>query len=204
VEPCPYIEKEDMNPIVNTKFNEWTKGKNPVEARIAIFERIRDIPYAVIPELVDPERYVDILRINKGSCTPKHFLLCEMYHRLGLNVLYVTYLFRWDALGLDYPPHLNKLAKAMPARHHLACRVEIEGKLVLVDATVDLPLAKLGIPVNHKWDGVSDTLLPLEPLGEEDIYHSSEAPFMERGFAMESLDFYRELNKWLDQVRGGG
>jgi hypothetical protein len=191
----------NVNPIIESRFNEWTKGKSPLEVRIAIFEKIRDIPYAVVPELVDPERYVDILRINKGSCTPKHFVLCDMYQRLGMEALYVTYPFRWDELGIDYPPELDSLAKAMPTRYHLACKVEIEGKLVLVDATVDLELEKLGIPVNKKWDGVSDTLLPIEPQGEEELYHPSEVQYMETGFSAESLGFYEKLNAWLDSVR---
>jgi hypothetical protein len=192
-----------MDQLVDRTFAEWTAGKNPREARVAVFERIRDIPYAVIAELVNYAKYADLLRINKGSCAPKHFLLCELYQRMGLDVLYVTYPFRWDALGIDYPPDLHKLAKSMPLRHHLACRVEIEGRLVLVDATIDLGLENLGLPVNKSWDGASDTLLPLEPLGEEEFYHPSEAPLMEGGFSEEALGFYRELNAWLESVRSG-
>ena len=190
-----------MNPIIEARFNEWTKGKSPLEARIAIFEKIRDIPYAVVPELVDPKRYVELLQINKGSCTPKHFVLCDMYHRLGMEVLYITCPFRWDKLGIDYPPELDCMAKAMPTRHHLACKVEIEGELVLVDATVDLGLEKLGIPVNREWDGVSDTLFPIEPQGEEEVYHPSEVQYMETGFGEESLAFYEKLNAWMESVR---
>jgi hypothetical protein len=192
-----------MDPRVDRTFAAWTAGKGPREARVAVFEKIRDIPYAVIPELVNYSKYIDILQINRGSCTPKHFLLCEMYQRLGLDVLYVAYPFRWDSLEVDYPPALHEMARSVPMRHHLACRVEIDGRLVLVDATVDLGLESLGLPVNKFWDGVSDTLLPLEPLGEEEIYHPSEAPLMEGGFTDDSLGFYREMNAWLESVRSG-
>jgi hypothetical protein len=48
-------------------FRDWVDGKNPVQARIAVFEKVRDVPYAVIPELIDSRRYVDILKTGRGS-----------------------------------------------------------------------------------------------------------------------------------------
>jgi hypothetical protein len=137
-----------MSDIVKDKFREWVWGKSPKEARIAIFNKIRDIPYAVIPELNDPKQYVKILELNRGSCTPKHFLLRERYRKLGLQVLYVVYSYRWDEFENLYPPELRKLASEMPIGSHLACKVDIEGKLVLVDATLDPSLAIVGLPVN--------------------------------------------------------
>lgn len=190
-----------MARIIEETFREWTRGRGTEEARINIYQRIRDIPYAVVPELIDPERYVQILMLNKGSCTPKHFLLCDMYQRLGMLVLYVIYPFRWDEVEIDYPPSLRKLAKAVPTSYHLACRVDIEGKLVLVDATLDQALERLGLPVNKEWDGRSDTLLPVKPSGEELLYHPSEASRMQVPLDEKSLAFYRELNLWLEEVR---
>jgi len=189
-----------MVEIVEHKFNEWTKGKNLKDARIGIYEGIRDVPYAVIPELIDPENYINILRFNSGSCTPKHFLLCNMYERLGISVLYAVYPFRWDELEIDYPPNLKKLAEAMPTNYHLACKVDIDGKLVLVDGTVDMALEKLGLPVNKDWDGFSNTLLPIKPLDEQ-IYYPSEAKLISPSFDRKSLAFYKEFNSWLEGVR---
>lgn len=190
-----------MNKIIDDKFNRWVHGRSAIEARISIYERIRDIPYATIPELTDSQRYVDILRINRGSCTPKHFLLCNMYQRLGLSVLFAVYPFRWDEIELDYTPRLRKLTKAMPTSHHLACKVDIDGRLVLVDATLDLPLEKLGLTVNEQWDGTSDTLLPIEPCGEEQLYHPLEAYSLRARHDERSLAFYREFDLWLDEIR---
>ena len=126
-----------MSQLIDDKFSEWTDRKNDLQARVAIFEKIRDIPYATIPELVDSTRYIEIFKIGKGSCTPKHLLLCNMYRMLGLSVLYVVYPFRWDEVEIEYPHRLLKLARELPTSHHLACKVEIDGKLVLVDATLD-------------------------------------------------------------------
>ena len=189
-----------MMAIEDEKFEQWTAGKNSLEARINIFEKIRDIPYAIVPELINPERYTDILSIGRGSCTPKHFLLCDMYQRLGMTVLYVGYPFRWDEVEVDYPTRLRKMAKAMPTSYHLACKVDIYGSLVLVDATVDPALEKLGLTVNKEWDGVSETHLPMKPCGEEQFYHPREASYIEVRYDDKSLAFYRELNRYLEKA----
>ena len=190
-----------MADMVDEKFREWTRGKDAVPARISIYQKIRDIPYAVIPELNDAERYVDILRLGKGSCTPKHFLLGNMFQRLGLLVLYAVYPFRWYEDTIEYPPGLKQLARELPISHHLACRVEINGRLVLIDATLDPPLKKLGLPVNEDWDGFSDTTLPMNPCGEEELYHPSEALLMQPQYDETALAFYRKVNAYFQSVR---
>lgn len=191
-----------MTDIIDLKLREWAQGKNAAAARVSIYYKIRDIPYAVIPDLSGPEQYVYMLESNKGPCTPKHLLMCEMYQRLGLEVLYTVYPFRWDAFEAVYPPKLKRLAQAMPLSHHLACRVDINGNLILVDATLDLALQKLGLPVNQKWDGRSDTLLAVNPCGDEQLYHPLEAHLMQpRILDEKSLTFYNALNSWLDEIR---
>jgi len=191
-----------MAEILDEKFAQWTEGDNPTQARLSIYRRVRDIPYAVIPELHDAEKYVEILKYGKGSCMPKHFLLCNMYQRLGLLVLYAVFPFRWDEVKIDYPPYLRKLAKEVPRNYHLACRVDIDGELVLVDATLDPALEKLGLPVNQTWDGVSNTLLPINPCGEEQLYHPSEAYLAQVSYYdKKSIEFYNELNRWLEEAR---
>ena len=191
-----------MTDILDAKLREWTRGKNDLEARIDIFHKIRDIPYAIVTELNDYERYIDILKIGKGSCSPKHLLLCDMYQRLGMSVLYAVYPFRWDAVEIDYPPELVKLAQALPTSHHLACMVDISGSLVLVDATLDPALKEMGLPVNEEWDGISNTQLAITPCGEVQIHHPSEAIYVTAQRDEMSLAFYDGLNRWLDAFRG--
>lgn len=191
-----------MDETVERKFQEWTQGKNSLQARISIYEKIRDIPYAVIPELVDATRYAEILRYNRGSCTPKHFLLGSMFQRLGIMVLYIVYPFRWEEGAIHYPPRLKRMAESMPTSYHLTCLVDIDGGLTVVDATLDPGLKILGVPVNEEWDGTSNTRLPIEPCGEEEIYHPSEAYLTPpRHYDQKSLNFYREFNRWLDGIR---
>ncbi len=82
-----------MPDIISEKLSRWTKGQNPLEARISVFRKIRDIPYAIIPEVIHPQKYLDILKINKGSCSPKHFLLADLLERLGLTIFYSVWQF---------------------------------------------------------------------------------------------------------------
>jgi hypothetical protein len=79
-------------------------------------------------------------------------------------VVFATFPFLWNDPGLHYPPELRALASAMPVTHHLACRVRINDRWILVDATWDRPLAIGGFPVNEHWDGRSDTLCAVKPL----------------------------------------
>lgn len=190
--------------ILDKKFKEWIEGRDPVQARINIFEKIRDIPYAVIPELIDYERYIDILKLGRGSCSPKHFLLCEMFQRLGLLVLFVVYPYHRDEnpeILEKYSLQFKAMVRALPIGYHIACKVDINGRFVLVDATLDLPLQKAGMTVNENWDGVSDTLLPITPCGEEEWYHPLEAYLMRARIDEQMLAFYKELNTFLDWVR---
>ncbi|MFC2017764.1 hypothetical protein ACFLTQ_00475 [Chloroflexota bacterium] len=192
-----------MRDLIAQRFEEWTKGKEAVEARISIFEGIRDIPYAVTLETQDSQKGPEeMLRSNRGSCQPKHYLLGDMFQRLGITIFYVVYGFRWDELEVDYPPHLRELSRKMPVSHHLACRARINDELMLVDATCDLPLERIGVPVNKHWDGFGSLVIPLHPLGDEDIFHTSERlPLALPSFSDIESEFFMNLNEWLEEVR---
>jgi len=191
-----------MLAAIEKLFHELTEGKNGREARISVFERIRDIPYAIVPTLISAENYLEILNIGKGSCTPKHLLLADLYNKLGLTVLLAVYPFRWADIDIELPSRLEKQADSLPDDHHLACKVEIEGRLVLIDATVDTPLKILGLPVNETWDGKSDMSLPVNPSGDEQLYHPSEAECIHNVFIDDDhLVFFNSLNNWLSDLR---
>jgi hypothetical protein len=105
-----------------------------------------------------------ILSQGKGYCGPKHYLLAAMYRKLGLEVVFATFPFLWNDPDLRYPQDLRVLAAAVPVAYHLACRVRIKGRWVLVDATWDPPLANGGFPINEHWDGYSETRCAVKPL----------------------------------------
>jgi len=200
----------DRDIVVET-LGEWTEGLGPEESRIAIFERIRDMPYEIIAELKDPyEGPASTIKAGRGSCTSKHFLLGAMFEILHTPVKYVTYAFYWDDPDIDYPVDLRELARRAPLEYHLAIKAYIERRWVLVDATWDPPLKKAGYPINESWDGISDTKNAVKPL--EEIVHASaierddytskiKGAFMEEEKA--ALDaFVSALNSWCRLLRG--
>jgi len=128
--------------IVQKAFVEWTKGLSGKDARISIFNHVRDIPYAVIPEIRNPvDGPQGLLERMKGSCSPKHFLLGRMFEMIGVPIKYVSYPFSWNVKSVAYPLELRKLAEVIPIEYHLACKVSVENRWVVVDATWDRPLA---------------------------------------------------------------
>jgi hypothetical protein len=199
-----------MPDIILEAFRGWTKNLGPRDARIAVFEHIRDIPYAIVPELRDPERGpVGLIERDKGSCQPKHFLLAVLLGKLNIPVKYATYPFKWGDDSIKYPADLKEITKVLPPAYHLACKAHIDGKWVLVDATFDPPLEKSGFPVNKSWDGVSDTLNAVRPL--EEILHESVEGRVRYEAARKGLyteiektlysKFVDKLNVWLETVR---
>ncbi|WP_321505366.1 hypothetical protein [uncultured Methanoregula sp.] len=154
-----------MPSLVNRKFREWTEGLDTHQGMISVFEHIRDIPYSLEVARHDPVAGPEeMLRIGKGYCGPKHYLLAEMFRKLNLNVVYATIAFSWNDPDLRYPPALRELAVHIPVAHHLACRVQIGCRWALADATWDRPLARAGFPVNEHWDGYADTRWAVKPL----------------------------------------
>jgi hypothetical protein len=153
-----------MTSLVNATFAEWTDGLDTRESMISIFSRIRDIPYFLMVPGSDHKTSVEQLLITgKGSCGPKHYLLAEMFRKLNLSVVFATIAFSWDDPDLHYPSGLRELAARLPIAHHLACRVQVGCRWILVDATWDSPLSKAGFPVNDNWDGYSETRCAVKP-----------------------------------------
>lgn len=196
--------------IVEKKFEEWIGDLSPTNARISIFEHIRDVSYFVDPALWDLRTGpVKMLEQGKGSCTPKHYLLGMMLRKMQLDVRFSTYPFNWRELDVAYPPDLKIMAERLPVTYHLACRVLVEGKWVLLDATWDKGLMGSGFPVNESWDGFSDTRLAVKAL-EEITYKSAEERDKAFKGSMESYSlsqklqlsrFSIELDKWLEVLR---
>lgn len=195
---------------ITEKFALWVKGLSAKEARISVFNHIRDIPYYLVPQIADPCAWAEsILKLNKGSCSPKHYLLGIFFTRLGIPVKYVTYPFKWGKQPIQYPPELMELARGSPIGYHVACKARLNDKWVLVDATWDRALKKAGFSVNDPWDGLSDTLNAVVPF-EEVIHESLEARLE---FVTEKRLLYTEeekltyarfiekFNLWLESVR---
>ncbi len=187
-----------------------TAGKSRVEQRVAVYERVRDIPYRLIPALYDPAVAArDILMANAGSCTPKHFLLGRWLELLGYDVRYITSVFDWNVPEMTFPDGLRQLAERYPDEYHLCLQVSITGRWTLVDATWDQGLRHLGFNVNESWDGVSDTANAVVPLdtvvhaspGERDRYAGERRRARSDGERETVERFTMLFNRWLDEAR---
>lgn len=173
------------NALILEKFEEWVGRFGGKEARVKVFEQIRDIPYYLVPQIEDPLEWASsILKSHKGSCSPKHYLLGFLFGKLNIPVKYATYFFKWDSQPLRYTEELKQLSLGCPTGYHVACKASINNKWVLVDATWDLALGNAGFPVNFKWDGLSDTRNAVLPF-EETVHESLE----------DRLNFVREKRK---------
>ena len=85
------------------------------------------------------------------------------------------------------------------------CEQYLDDKFVLVDATLDPGLEILALPVNTAWDGISDTVLPIIPTGDEQLYYASEAQLTQAiNHDGKAIEFYNGLNRWLEEVRSSG
>ncbi|MDD5019523.1 MAG: hypothetical protein PHH75_08205 [Candidatus Omnitrophica bacterium] len=199
--------------IMLAKFSEWTARLDPKEARISVYNHIRNIPYAIVPELRDPAvGPAGMLELGKGSCIPKHFLLGMLFQKLDIPVRYCTYLYSWADPRIKYPPDLRSIVKELPMGTHLACRAHIEGQWVLIDATWDSGLKKAGFPVNENWDGLRPTKNAVKPVREiihetvEDrVKYTAEAKKSWTGAqALAHEKFPVVFNAWLEDCRKTG
>jgi hypothetical protein len=197
------------NTILN-KFNDWTEGFGSKEARISVFNHIRDIPYSIVPEIKGPLEWGEsIVENNKGSCSPKHYLLGYLFGKLGLAVKYATFPFAWQTQPIKYPAELRALAAGLPVAYHVALKVFINGSWVLVDATWDPSLKGHGFALNESWDGESDTrnaALPLKEIVHQSLEERLEfvrlkkSQYSEEEKAGYSL-FVEKFNLWLEELR---
>lgn len=199
-----------IDDITLEKFKECTKGHDNLISRIKIFEYVRNIPYAIIPELIDPGKGPPgIIMRNKGSCSPKHFLLKFMFEKLNIPVKFASYPFSWNEFKVAYPDNLKHIIEELPLDYHLACMAHINGSWIMVDATWDPPLLKKGFPVNESWDGKSNTLNAVNA-NEEIIHDTAEQRITyvkskEKNFSKTQRELYKSFissfNKWLEEIR---
>ena len=196
--------------LVIKKFEHWVKGLSEKEARISIFNHIRDISYAIVPKLRDPKVGPGgMLELNKGSCQPKHFLLAILFSKLNIPIKYITYPFKWGEQPLKYTTELKTIVGNLPKAYHLACKAYIENKWILVDATYDSVLKKYGFPVNENWDGVNNTENAV--ITQEEVIHNSLEERVNYELSKRSLyseeekirytDFVEKFNLWLEDIR---
>jgi len=148
------------NDIFRQTFDEWTRGCDPLRARVAVFERVRDLPYSY-PSSRDPAA---VLRQGHGSCSGKHYLLGEMFRLLGLPVRHMICTHRFNESPLPFPPPMQEmLRKNEIVDLHDYVQIAVNDSWIDIDATWERGLREFGFPVNEEWDGMRPMVLSVVP-----------------------------------------
>jgi hypothetical protein len=145
---------------IRAAFEEWTRGHDPVAARIALFEHVRDLPYQY-PASRSP---IEVLQRRGGSCSGKHYLLGELFRRQGVPVRHMLCTHRFNDSPLPFPDHMQDLLRKNEIVDlHDYLQICVDGAWIDVDATWPLALRDFGLPATDDWDGKSSMLLTVIP-----------------------------------------
>lgn len=184
-------------------FERWTEGLDPVKARVALFEKVRDIPYAY-PSSRDP---VEVLKSNRGSCSGKHYLLAVLFKHLHLPARHMICSHRFNESPIVFPDEMqDMLCKNEIVDLHDFLQVEVDGTWVDIDATWEAGLRAFGFPVNEDWDGVSPMSLSVVPeeltVVERDPERQKEAMLSRLTPRQRALrkQFLEALNRWVQEL----
>jgi hypothetical protein len=145
---------------IQAALEEWSEGRDPLAARIAVFERVRDLPYEY-PASRDP---LEVVRRRSGSCSGKHYLLGELFRRQGLPVRHMLCTHRFNDSPLPFPEHMQDLLRKNEIVDlHDYLQICVDGEWIDVDATWPLGLRDFGMPTTDDWDGRSPMNLTVIP-----------------------------------------
>lgn len=192
-----------MSELIDQKYAEWTAGLDPLRARIALFERVRDIPYSY-PASRDPE---EVLRAGVGTCSGKHYLLGELYRRLGLRVRHVICSHRFNESDLPFPDSMQAMLRRDEiVDMHDYVQLEVDGDWIDIDATWEKGLREFGFPVIEEWDGKSSMMLSVVP-DEHVVVDGEAARTKEELLAKLSprqrklrKEFLDAMNRWMEEL----
>lgn len=144
------------NEIIRQLAVDLTKGCDALKSRIALFERVREIPY-IYPASRDP---LEVLQRSQGSCSGKHYLLAEMFRAIGCKVRHMICTHQFNESPIAFPEHMQALLrKSEIVDLHDCLQLAIDGNWVEIDATWQSALREYGFPVNDEWDGRSSQIL---------------------------------------------
>jgi len=191
------------NDIIRQTVERWTEGCDPIRARIAVFEHVRDIPY-VYPSSRDP---VEVLQRGQGTCSGKHYLLAAAFRCLGLQVRHMICTHRFNESPIAFPEQMQALLRKTEILDlHDYLQLAVDGEWIDIDATWEIGLREYGFPVNDEWDGRSPMLLSVtgeenriaerdpEKVKEEMLAHLTPRQRMQR------KQFLEALSAWVVEI----
>jgi hypothetical protein len=189
--------------VIRAAFEKWTAGRDPVAARIALFERVRDIPYTY-PASRNP---AEVLRQRVASCSGKHYLLGELFRMLGLKVRNMICRHRFDESALPFPDEMQTLLlKNEIVDFHDYLQIQVDGQWIEVDATWEGGLREFGFPVTEQWNG-HDSMLLSVVVDEEFVVQGDPAKTKEEMLSKLTprqralrKQFLELLSAWLQEI----
>lgn len=170
------------------------------ERASAAFAVVQSVPYRISRWTGDPD---SLFGMGRGDCRHKAFGQMRLFKALGLRVRHVKTRFDWADLPIPAPV-LNNLSVTLGVHDSVA--VQTGADWVIVDATWDPKLARLGFPVAGSWDGRSQTR-PITQGSLRSIF-ADEMPKGTNPYELLSVPwpirsrtqaFSRALNGWLNQ-----
>lgn len=179
-----------------------TGGKDKIESRKTIFNYVRDIPYHIHPN----QKILDAIQKERGNCGQKAKLLSKMLEEIDIKTKKISARYKTEDLPV---PDKIKNADPMGIDYHLAVLAFVDRNWVLLDATADKSLEKLGFVVNS-WDGKTNTEWFVKPQmttydgkGNKDKFKKKRDKWMEKiNSHSEELKKFRELfNEYLRKNR---
>jgi hypothetical protein len=193
----------------------WGIEKQPKARQITmLYEKVRDIPFGSMGSR-DPYR---VYQLNKGTCSGKNFLIKELFNEIGVKTRDMICLQRWKDLTwfpddeydvVTLPEHLMKhFDNSDIVDFHNFVKIEVNGRWVQLDVTIDAPLKALGFHVVEKWDGASD--MPLCFVGTHKVWDCGDCGFEKKveftsmlpeTFEKARKAFLEALTAWIDDWR---
>jgi hypothetical protein len=189
---------------IRAAYEEWTRGCDPVSARIALFERVRDLPFRY-PSSRDAR---EVLQQGGGSCSGKHRLLAELFRLAGLPVRHMLCIHRFNDSSMGFPEHMHGvLQKNEIVDAHDYLQISIDGEWVDVDATWPLALRDFGLPAIEEWDGKSSMMLSVVSDEHEELSGDPAKAKEERlskltpRQRMQRKQFLEALSQWAAELQ---
>ncbi len=155
------------------------------------FNMIRDIPYRIA--LSDDE--------ENCSCVGKNRKLIELFEKDNIPVRWRICTFAWSDLGV---PEKVLSLNTLDNPTHAYLEIAYNNDWTVVDATWDKGLSSV-FPVNE-WSDIPNMNIAVPEIEicsverSADIMRLVDAGKIKTDFG-ELGGFYRELNKWLEEVR---
>lgn len=192
-----------VDDLIRQTLARWTNGRDLLQSRIVLFERVRDIPYCY-PASRDP---VEVLRRGRGSCSGKHYLLAELFRLTGLRVRHMICTHRFNESPLAFPPPMQEMLRRNEIVDlHDYVQITVDGAWIDIDATWERGLREFGFPVNEDWDGKCPMPLSVVPedftVVERDAERVKEELLSKLPPRQRALrkQFLEALSSWIEEL----